>query len=153
KIKDVVIYFAERGYHVTLMAFCTYEGDHEAIDHIMNEIPVDYLGKITKHVYQLHIEETLQIIASASFIVASQFHAMILGWVYGIPVFPIAYSDKMKHVMHDVDFHGSSTDFEQLETLQAADVFASMQTEPLDISQQIDDSEKHFAKLDLLLKG
>jgi len=153
KIKDVVVYFAERGYHVTLMAFCTYEGDHEAIDHILDEIPVDYLGKITKHVYQLNIEETLQIIASASFVVASRFHAMILGWVYGIPVFSIAYSDKMKHVMHDVGFQGTSTDFEQLETLQAADVFASMQTDPLDISRQIDDSENHFTKLDAYLKG
>src|SRR5690625_562348 len=153
KIKDVVVYFTERSYHVTLMAFCTYEGDHEAIDRILDRIPVDYSGKITKHVYQLNIEETLQIIASAGFVVASRFHAMILGWVYGIPVFPIAYSDKMKHAMHDVDFHGASTDFEQLETLQAADVFASMQTEPLDISRQIDDSENHFAKLDAYLKG
>src|SRR5699024_9958098 len=108
KIKDGVVYFEERGYHVTLMAFCTYKGDHEAIDHILDEIPVDYLGKITKHVYQLNIEETLQIIASASFVVASRFHAMILGWVYGIPVFSIAYSDKMKHGMHDVGFQGTS---------------------------------------------
>src|SRR5699024_6618496 len=153
KIKAVVVYFAERGYHVTLMALCTYEGDHEAINNILDEIHVDYQGKITKHIYQLNIEETLQIIASASFEVASRFHAMILGWVYGIPVFSIAYSDKMKHVMHDVGFQGTSTDFEQLETLQAADVFASMQTDPLDISRQIDDSENHFTKLDANLKG
>src|SRR5690625_7865253 len=115
---------SERGYHVKLIALCTYDGDHEAIDHIMDRAPVDYLSKVTKHVYQLNIEETLQIIASASFVVASRFHAMILGWVYRIPVFPITFSDKMKHVMHDVDFHGAFTDIELLDTLQTSDVFA-----------------------------
>src|SRR5690606_9246253 len=39
KIKDIVLHFTKLGYSITLMAFCEYEGDKDAILQIMKLIP------------------------------------------------------------------------------------------------------------------
>lgn len=154
KMKEIAIYFIEKGYHVTLMSFCAYEGDDEAVERIMSFIPVNYANQVTKHFYKLNIKETLDIIASSRFVVASRFHAMILGWVFKKAVFPIVYSAKMTHVMQDVGFNGAYTDFKQLGTLKAEQVFASMETNSIDISKQIKHAATQFERLDMcLLKG
>lgn len=150
KIKEIVCYFIESGYTVNLMSFCEFERDHDAIEIIEELVPTDYLHKLTKHSYQGNIEEALDIIANSCFVVATRFHAMILGWLYGKPVFPIVYSEKMKHVMNDIDFSGSYTDFDQLSKLDPAQVFSSI-NQVINITAQIKDAEKHFDKLDAYL--
>ncbi|MED5076898.1 polysaccharide pyruvyl transferase family protein [Geobacillus stearothermophilus] len=79
KIKDITIYFVEKGYDVTLMSFCKNEGDSEAIKNIMKLIPNEYLNKVIEYSYQSNIDKALNIIAGSSFVVATRFHAMILG--------------------------------------------------------------------------
>jgi len=148
KIKDISIYFIEKGYQVTLMSFCEHEGDSEAVEKIIDLIPNTYLSQINKYFYKLDIEEALSIIARSSFVVATRFHSMILGWLYNKPVFPIVYSEKMTNVMDDVGFNGLYSDFESIELLNPEDVFNSMRASLLDISRQVDNSENHFKKLD-----
>src|SRR5699024_11469484 len=82
KIKDITIYYINKGYTVTLMAFCVKEGDKEAIDEILKLIPNNLLKHVNSFLYQYNITEALNIIASSTLIVATRFHAMILGWVY-----------------------------------------------------------------------
>jgi colanic acid/amylovoran biosynthesis protein len=119
---------------------------------MMEQIPPNYLYGVTKHVYKYDIDETLKVIAASSFVVASRFHAMILGWVIGKPVFPIVYSSKMTHVMQDAGFNGSYTDFNTIHTLDPDDVFASMKTNTMDVTAQMRQAEKHFEVLDHYLK-
>ncbi|RFU65821.1 polysaccharide pyruvyl transferase family protein [Peribacillus glennii] len=148
KMKDIAVYFIERGYEVTLMSFCELEGDKEAVETIVDRIPDQYVTMVNKHFYKWNIEETLEIIAKSSFGVATRFHAMILGWVYNKPVFPIVYSDKMTNVMNDVGFKGNYTDFSSIDSLKAEDVFKSMETNVIDVSNQAINAEKHFEVLD-----
>jgi colanic acid/amylovoran biosynthesis protein len=148
KITDITIHFIKRGYEVTLMSFCENEGDKEAVERIMNLIPKEYLNKVTKHLYKLNIDETLDIIARSSFVIATRFHAMILGWLYNKPVFPIVYSDKMTNVMKDVGFKGLYVNFKDLDSLKPEEVFESMETNLIDVCEQIKNSEGHFKKLD-----
>ncbi|QNU20462.1 polysaccharide pyruvyl transferase family protein [Geobacillus thermoleovorans] len=148
KIKDIAIYFIKKGYDVILMSFCKNEGDSEAVKNIMKLIPKEYLDKVIEYSYQLNIDKALDVIAGSSFVVATRFHAMILGWVYNKPVFPIAYSNKMINVMKDVGFKGSYVDFNDLNSLEPEEVFRSMESNFVDISQQIKSSEKQFQKLD-----
>lgn len=153
KIREIIIYFIENGYTVTLMAFCEFEGDQEAVDTVMESLPTNYLAQSKKYYYQGDLVETLNMISRASFVVATRFHAMILGWLYGKPVFPIAYSPKMKHVMNDIGFKGTYADFDKLDNLKAADVFSSMNTNYIDVTAQIKSSHQHFNKLDTYLLG
>ncbi|MFZ7942506.1 polysaccharide pyruvyl transferase family protein [Neobacillus sp. 19] len=148
KIKDISMYFIEKGYSITLMSFCELEGDEEAIESILKLIPSDYKNKINEYLYKYNIDETLDIIAASNFVIASRFHAMILGWVFNKPVFPIVYSSKMTNVMRDVGFNGLFTDFNTIEALQPEKVFECMKTNLIDVSNQVKNSEKHFEKLD-----
>ncbi|WP_379128357.1 polysaccharide pyruvyl transferase family protein [Paenibacillus sp. sgz500958] len=151
KMKDISAYFIRQGYAVHLVSFCEHEGDQEAIMHILNLLPEELVPQIRSHYYKTNIEEILSLIAGSSFVVASRFHAMILGWVMNKPVFPIAYSSKMIHVMEDANFTGNYTDFNQLEDLQPEEVYHSMQDGSIDVSAQALNAERHFEKLDAYL--
>ncbi|MBY7144644.1 polysaccharide pyruvyl transferase family protein [Virgibacillus sp. NKC19-3] len=151
KIKDIAIYFMDKGYPVTFMSFCAFEADEEAIIEIMQKISPNYASRITTYAYKYHIDEALRIIARSTFVIASRFHAMILGWVYQKPVFPIVYSDKMKHVMVDLDFNGSYIDMDNVQKLTAEQVYMSMETNSQAVRAQVKNAEKQFEKLDAYL--
>ncbi|MNC17659.1 colanic acid biosynthesis protein [compost metagenome] len=151
KMKDVAIHFIQQGYAVHFMSFCQHEGDQEAITHILGLIPAEYQGQTHVHLYKTDIDDILAALSGASFIVASRFHAMILGWVFGKPVFPIAYSKKMINVMEDAYFDGKYTDFAHLAELTPEMVYASMATNKIDVTLQANQAEKHFEQLDAYL--
>lgn len=148
KIKDIAIYYIGRGYKVTFMSFCEEEGDKDAIEEIQSLIPKVYLNHVTKFLYKLSIEEALDVIKKSSIVIATRFHSMILGWIFNKPVFPIVYSKKMTNVMQDVGFKGIYTDFNKIDSLEPEEVFEYMETNLIDVSNQVRNSEKHFEKLD-----
>ncbi|MHA6533135.1 polysaccharide pyruvyl transferase family protein [Paenibacillus sp. BAC0078] len=151
KMKDVAVHFIQQGYAVHFLSFCQHEGDQEAIGQIMGLIPAELQRRTQVHFYKTDIDEILAALAGASFIVASRFHAMILGWVFGKPVFPVAYSNKMVNVMQDAHFHGQYTDFAHLAEVTPEQVYASMGTNSLDVTLQANQAEKHFEQLDAYL--
>lgn len=151
KIKDITIHFIQQGYAVHFMSFCEHEGDHEAIEHIANLIPQDVRNRTKVHLYTTNIEEVLSVLAASCFVVASRFHAMILGWVFNIPVFPIAYSKKMINVMHDANFNGLYADFNTLAALLPEQVYECMHTNTINVTLQATNAERHFEKLDFYL--
>ena len=151
KMKDVAMHCIQQGFEVHFLSFCEHEGDHEAIDQIISLLPKELVPQTKIHLYTTNIEEILTVLAQSSFVVASRFHAMILGWVYHKPVFPIAYSNKMINVMQDAGFTGEYTDFAGLESLQPEQVFNSMSTNELNISTQVIQAEGHFEMLDSYL--
>ncbi|PHD75783.1 hypothetical protein COF64_11410 [Bacillus sp. AFS043905] len=151
KIKDIVMYFTMKGYIVNLMSFCELEGDKEAIERIVNLIPEESLNMVNKHYYKLNIEETINLIKQSSFVVATRFHSMILGWLFNKPVFPIVYSDKMTNVMKDIGFNGFYTNFHNIDTLEPKLVFDCTKTNLIDVSMQVQSAIKQFEKLDKYL--
>lgn len=151
KISDIASYFAENEYTVTLMSFCEFEEDNKAINEIRKKIPKHLTSKISNYYYKLNLTEALNLIENSSFIVGTRFHAMILGWVFNKPVYPIVYSEKMTNVMSDVGFKGNYTLFSDLENLDPYVVFQSMERNLLDISEQKLNSQNQFLKLDEFL--
>lgn len=151
KINEIAVYFLKREFNVTLVSFCEQEGDKEAVDIIFELIPEKFVSKVRRHYYTVNIEETIDLIARSSFVVASRFHAMIIGWVFKKPVFPIVYSDKMTNVMKDVGFKGTYTDFNDINDLKPEKVFECIRTNMIDVSIQVKNAEKHFEKLDQFL--
>ncbi|OES44954.1 polysaccharide pyruvyl transferase family protein [Domibacillus iocasae] len=148
KMSEISKHFIDQGYRVTLMSFCKYEGDMEAINKIIEKVPADYQKSIDQYVYEKNIDEALSVIADSTFVVASRFHAMILGWVYNKPIFPIVYSTKMTNVMKDVGYSGGYSEFDQLINLKPEVVFENMSQELLRIEERQKTSAKHFKILD-----
>lgn len=148
KIKELIIHFIQHDYQIVLMAFCTYEKDQEAIEAIHQLLPHHVTQHVSTHIYEGDIDQALQTITKADLVIATRFHAMILGWVYEKPVFPIVYSDKMLHVMKDVNFTGSYVDFDSLTLLTPETVISSMQTNMIDLSHRVENAQQQFTKLD-----
>src|SRR5699024_6291298 len=140
RIKELIEEYTNKKYQVTLMSFCKHEGDLEAIHSIKkllsNKTKINYFS------YEDNIEDALNIIAKSEMIIATRFHAMILGWVYNKPTLPIVYSAKMTNVMNDVGYNGMYIDFTNLEDLQFNKVYEDLKTNSVNISKQIADSEK-----------
>ncbi|MBY7144599.1 polysaccharide pyruvyl transferase family protein [Virgibacillus sp. NKC19-3] len=148
KIKDITIYFVNMGYQVTLMSFCEKEGDQEAVEEILQKLPEEIFDNVAKYYYKYNMEEALDIIASSSYVIATRFHSMILGWVFNKPVFPVSYSKKMNNVMKDIGFQGSYIDLKEINSLKPIDVYECMETNSVDVSVQAKNSKNHFKKLD-----
>lgn len=64
----------------------------------------------------------LRLFAGASFIIGSRFHSIILGILYGKPVFPISYNCKTENYLVDLQFAGKYTTLDRLPSMMLGDV-------------------------------
>lgn len=151
KLKEIIEFFIQKDYKITLMSFCENEGDQEAIENIIKLIDPKMRESISKYFYKKNIDEALEIISSSLYVIATRFHAMILGWVYNKPVFPISYSNKMNNVMDDINYCGTYVDLKKIKSLKIEDVYDGINKNIVDISPQVKNAELHFKKLDKLL--
>lgn len=117
----------DRGVEVILMGFCNAEKDHIAIKEIQSKINSD---AVKVYNYNGNIDEAINILKSAKSIVASRFHAMILGWLMDKNVLPLVYSNKSLNVIKDVNFEGY---YCEVKNIQNFDVSKS-------INQLLDDN-------------
>jgi len=95
---------AERDLPVTLFSFCTEEGDALAIDALLQR--VKHPESLRACRYEGDIDIFLREMNACSAIIATRFHAMILGWLMGKPVLPVIYSRKQTNVLSDMGFPG-----------------------------------------------
>ena len=148
KVRDIAIEYINNGMKVVFISFCKSEGDEEAIKDILGRIPDMYKDKVGKYYYRGNIDNTVNLLAESKYIVATRFHAMILGWVFNKHVLPIVYSSKMTNVMNDVGFEGIHTCIENINNFDVKKVINNIGLSKINISNQIINSEKHFEHLD-----
>lgn len=154
KISEVIKEYIYRGYSVVLSSFCKIEGDENAINKILNHLSSYSREYISTFNYDgTNAEEILKAIASSEGIIATRFHAAILGIAAGRPVFPIVYSDKMIHVLEDMNFQSEYADIRNLEGLDFDKVQRNLSKVPVyPIDELRKSAQKHFEKLDQVLK-
>lgn len=97
----------QKNIKVKLLGFCIEEGDKTIISQIMEKVIHE---NVNAYCYDGDIETFLDEFNSCEYIVASRFHAMIIGWVLRKKVFPIVYSKKQLNVMKDVGYQGKYWD-------------------------------------------
>lgn len=146
-IVDVCRYYYKKGYQVNLMSFCKDEGDEIMIDEVLQELSSKERKAVIPVLYRGDINEILNLISCSEVVVATRFHAMILGWCMKKKVLPIIYSPKMEHVIEEINFGGPIAHIggkqvvdEILEQLEQSDIF--------DVSEICVEAEKQFYKLD-----
>lgn len=151
-IKKVILECLENGKKVKLMSFCKAEGDEEAIKEIVNLISEDKLSQIETYYYSGNIDEALEIIGKSEAIVATRFHAMILGFVFRKKVYPIAYSKKTTNVLEDLNFQGNYCSFDDLKNMSYTKIIENEILDEKTLESAKKSAEKHFEKLDSFLK-
>lgn len=146
-ISKLINCLEERGYNVVLMGFCTSEGDHYAIDRILESNSFKNTTKFIHH----SIDESMDVLSGAEMVVATRFHAMILGWTLEKKVLPIVYGNKMRQVINDTGFDGCCVDIEEIDKYEPQYVID--QAKQLDnISKYREDSFNQFSGFDSWLK-
>lgn len=141
-------WFAEEGYAVTVCSFCKAEGDEEAVERVADA--ADGTGVcVSRLFYRGDVDEVLREIAASEVVVATRFHAMVLGLAAGAKVLSIPYSGKMTNVLCDLGLSGHNVleipDIDPEDMGPCEEVVAS---EPFDASRVAREAEGHFEALD-----
>lgn len=116
-IIKVIAGFIESGYTVNLYSFCKVQGDEVCIERLMNQIDIKYKDSVNAIYYNGNLQEIIQHLSKEEIIIATRFHAMILGWKLRKKVFPITYSNKMVNVIKDLNFDGNYCDMSSVSSL------------------------------------
>ena len=145
--------YLHNGYTLTLSSFCKEEGDEEAIARLRAKMGIEDTDPRVKNVFYngKNEDEVLAAMASAEGIIATRFHAAILGLVAKRPVLPIVYSDKTLHVLEDIGFTGKVLDLRKGDSITFEEAQENFQKICLpDVDKLAKEAEQHFAKLDEL---
>jgi len=107
--------YYELGYTIQFASFCNHQKDA----YIANEIGTKMQNheRIKFLSYSNNIDGFLKAFLNSKYIIGTRFHSVILGWLAGIPTFPIAYNTKMLHVLQDYRFDGNWTYIDDLKNL------------------------------------
>ncbi len=111
--------YIDMDYRVLLASFCEKQGDGQVARKIINRLCSKKAMLIS---YEGDILSFISNILSAEYIIGTRFHSIILGWLGGIPVFPISYNSKTEEMLKCYGFNGHysniksvSTDFEYVD--------------------------------------
>lgn len=107
--------FAGLGYQVVLCSFCENQGDLMAAEEIRNSLSPEVRKNTSLANYcGTNLEQILRLVAESEYVVATRFHAMILGLLAKKKVLPLIYHPKLRHVLEDLSFRGAYFDVTEL---------------------------------------
>lgn len=92
-IREMIMNYISNGEKVILFSFCDVQGDAEISKKLLSSFSAEERKSIIVEHHRT-IDDSLNIIKNAKKIIATRFHAMILGWLYQKPTFAISYNDK-----------------------------------------------------------
>ena len=130
KIVELIKRFSSDGYAVSLLSFCAFEGDNAAADRILAALPEEVSSNVKNVVYSNNLSEITNEIETSEYVVATRFHAMILGYIAGKRVLPICYSEKMSNVISDLSLSESVITLDKLSGLTADELIPLANTVP-----------------------
>ncbi len=113
-IKRIIIKFAKRNYKVTLISFCQFEQDEEAIQRIKKQIPEQYLNNVNTLFYNKNIEEFLKEYSSIKYMVCTRFHSMILSIILKQKIYNLYYGTKTENVIKDYNLFKKFDDIKNI---------------------------------------
>ena len=108
-VEDMIMDNQAQGYENELISFCEAEGDLRICRTIQEDLLQRNL-RINVYAYTGNIKEVIKKIQESKLIVASRFHANILGLITGTLILPLVYSSKTENVLKDIDFNGKILD-------------------------------------------
>lgn len=142
----------ERGIPVRLLGFCAMEGDGQSIEAVLGR--VTHPEAVSTLLYRGDPERMLYELNKCETILATRFHAMILGWTLGKNVVPILYSEKQTHVLKDAGFEGPLWNALAGEKVDGQSLLEACLADAgrLDIAPLRQEAAQQFQALDLFLK-
>lgn len=114
-------YIERTGGKVTLAAFdCESENDISAAYTI--KLLMKYPENAEIIAYAGNCEPILKAVSSASCVLGTRFHSIVLALVAGVPVLPVSYSDKTAGMLEDLGYDGFSLEHSKLGNADAGEI-------------------------------
>ena len=123
-LSEMIKRFVSDGYTVSLLSFCEFEQDTVAADRIISAMPEDAAKSVKSVVYRENIGEIVGEIEKSEYVIASRFHATVLGYIAGKKVLPLCYSEKTSNVLTDLGLSDSPIMFEDIPNFTAEELIA-----------------------------
>lgn len=155
-MRNLIRECVDQRYSVLLASFCERENDNIAVNKIVEMLDSNTQNSVTKISYQgTNLDIMLNEIRDSDFIIATRFHAVILGLAAGKPVLPVVYSDKTVNVLHDIGFYGIQLDVRNNTSVDYHKIICELpkQILPFYIEKCKKDFQGHFKILDETLKN
>jgi len=100
---EMIKSFIDDGYTVSLLGFCEYENDSAAVERITAALPEETAKSVKSFSYYDDFYDTVNEIETSEYVIATRFHAMVLGYIAGKKVLPLCYSEKTSNVITDLE--------------------------------------------------
>lgn len=145
----------ESGRSVCLSSFCAFQHDEETVAAVLQQIPEALHTQLSVVNYDGSgdFEAVLRAIGESEYILATRFHAMLLGFVAGKKVLPVCYNQKMNYVLADLTFDGHVWNMDTLCAADTNDVIAALESQPVcDVSVPRAQAIAQFEKLDAFVQ-
>lgn len=139
---------------VTLLGFCTYEGDADFIVNLLNQLPEDIRNSVEVINYSFDTkDDVVNALSSAEYIIGTRLHSIILGFVMGKKVLPIAYNQKIDNILEDIDYNGPVIKMAEIGEY-ADNGYGKLlkQLKPFDVSSYANSDDLQFEVSDKFLK-
>lgn len=152
KLFELACRLQERGLETCFAAFCADQRDDEVARRLEARCREAGFANASVLCYDGDLDALLDAFAACRCVVASRFHAMVIGWRLGKPVMPLCYDDKMRHALQDVPFFAGYDilHIERVDARAAADELLALPApDCADICRR---AQAQFAALDALLK-
>ena len=136
------------------MGFCTFEGDGNFIDDVLNRLPENVRGAVDVVNYSFETKDNIiNSLLSAEYIIGTRLHSVILGFVFGKKVLPIAYNQKINYILSDIGYDGPIVKIEEINKYKENGFKEILQDlNPFDVSEFTNSDNLQFARLDKFLK-
>ncbi len=148
-VDDLVV---RGGRRVTLMSFCPMEGDEAVIERVLALLPAAVRSSVGTHFYRGDLDAALGVLRRAQTVVATRFHAMVLGLAFGARVCSIEYSNKVTNTLLDLGIADRGWKLAEFADASREERYARIGAleglDPLPVGRS---AEAHFAVLDELL--
>lgn len=149
---QVIRALLERGYRISMTAFCESQGDCQMLHKISSALTEQEQKMIYCVSYTTETEPILREFEEAEGVIGSRFHSSILGFANHCRVLSIVYDPKTEHVLEDLGYT-MKVSLEELPHVDAEELTARfLKTEPLDVAGFKEASERQFQFTDLFLK-
>lgn len=154
KIVEICSAFYQSGHSICLASFCSPQKDDAAAQRIMKECLDRGITDIKITEYRGNISSMVDEISKSKYIIATRFHAMILGLLLGKPTYPIIYDHKQKTVLRDLAFQGKYCSMNDIGNVDAANVVCGLTNyKPFDCKKYILEAQQQFLALDMFING
>lgn len=145
RIVEIINFYKEKGFQCMLLSLCHKQGDYDLCIDIKNKIadPIKILD------YNGDMQNVMQCIKGAKYVIAARFHAIVTSFVFDIPCFPIVYSNKTSNMLEDIGFDGGFCSIDEVANIPLEKIdYNRVNPYTVDFYNIKSKSAEHFCELD-----